>query len=64
MFSSRTKHISTKYHLLREPVENDSLLVNYVPTMLQLSDMLTKNLPKRAFLRLREMVQEFFKIQV
>ncbi|CAN0205594.1 unnamed protein product, partial [Hapterophycus canaliculatus] len=54
MFSSRTKHIATKYHLLRESVENDRLLVNHVPTKLQLSDMLTKNLPKPAFLRLRE----------
>ncbi|CAM9484289.1 unnamed protein product [Hapterophycus canaliculatus] len=64
MFSSRTKHIATKYHLLRESVKNGSPLVNNVLTKLQLSDMMTKNLPKPAFLRLRQMLQEFFKIQV
>ncbi|CAM9840907.1 unnamed protein product, partial [Hapterophycus canaliculatus] len=32
MFSSRTKHKATKYHLLRESVENGNLLVNHVPT--------------------------------
>ncbi|CAN0266955.1 unnamed protein product, partial [Hapterophycus canaliculatus] len=54
MFSFCTKHRATKYYLLHESVENGSLLVNHVPTKLQLSDMLTKNLPKPAFLRLRE----------
>eukprot|EP00903_Cladosiphon_okamuranus_P021804 g20048.t1 len=55
MFSSRTKHDLTTYHLLRESVESGRVLVNQIPTALQLSFLLTKNLPKPKILRLREM---------
>ena len=52
MFSSRTKHIATK------SVENGkSVVVNHIPTGLQVSDLMTKNLRKPTFIRLREMVQ-------
>eukprot|EP00903_Cladosiphon_okamuranus_P020450 g18770.t1 len=64
MFSSRTKYITTKYHLLRESVESGRVLVSHVPIALQLSDLLTKNLPKPTFLRLREMVQSFDTFEV
>ena len=59
MFSSRTKHIATKLYLLRESVENGDVVVNYIPTGLQVSNLMTKNLPKPMFIRLREMVQSY-----
>ena len=55
MFSSRTKHIATKFYLLRESVENGNVVVNHIPTGLQVSDLLTKNVPKPTFLRLRQL---------
>lgn len=59
MYSSRTKHIATKYHLIRQLIESGRVRVNHVPTNLQLSDLLTKHLPKPQFLKLRNMVQSF-----
>ena len=59
MFSSRTKHTATKFYLLRESVENGVVVVNHIPTGLQVSDLLTKNLPKPTFVRLRQLVQSY-----
>ena len=64
MFSSRTKHIATKYHLLRESVDGGTLIVNHVPTDLQLSDAMTKSLKKATFIRLREMTQNFHSLKM
>lgn len=47
---------SREYHLPRESVGNGRLFANYFSTALQLGDTWTKNLPKPAFPRLRQMV--------
>ena len=52
-FHARAKHINTKYHYIRECVDNDALLVSYVPTKDNVADILTKPLPAPTFLRLR-----------
>lgn len=45
--------------LLFESVESGNLMVNHIPTGLQLSDLLTKNPPKPAFTRLRAVMQSY-----
>ncbi|CAM9891839.1 unnamed protein product, partial [Pylaiella littoralis] len=54
MISSRTRHIATKYHLLHQLVDEETMAVSSTPTRLQLSYCSTKNVPKPAFLRLRK----------
>jgi len=44
-FHKRTKHIDIKYHFTREQIEKKLISVKYIPTDLQLADILTKPLP-------------------
>nr|GEX02311.1 retrovirus-related Pol polyprotein from transposon TNT 1-94 [Tanacetum cinerariifolium] len=46
---SRTKHIHTRYHFIKEQVENSIIELYFVRTEYQLADMLTKDLPKDRF---------------
>ncbi|GJR85084.1 retrovirus-related pol polyprotein from transposon TNT 1-94 [Tanacetum coccineum] len=46
---SRTKHIHTRYHFIKEQVENDIIELYFVRTEYQLADMFTKALPKDRF---------------
>nr|GEW65457.1 hypothetical protein [Tanacetum cinerariifolium] len=46
---SRTKHIHTWYHLIKEHVENGIIELYFVRTEYQLADMFTKALPKDRF---------------
>jgi len=41
-YHSRMKHIDLRYHFIREAVEDRKILVNYIPTEQNLSDVLTK----------------------
>ena len=41
-FSSRTKHICTRYHFLRELVASNKIIVSHVKTTDQLADIFTK----------------------
>ncbi|GJS52458.1 retrovirus-related pol polyprotein from transposon TNT 1-94 [Tanacetum coccineum] len=43
---SRTKHIHTRYHFIKEPVENGIIELYFVRTEYQLADMFTKALPE------------------
>lgn len=43
-FHKRTKHIHVKYHLLRDMVKNNEILLIYMPTNEMLADILTKAL--------------------
>ena len=52
-FHKRTKHIETKYFLIREKYERDQIDVSYVSTKHQLADILTKALPRETFQHLR-----------
>nr|GEV49245.1 hypothetical protein [Tanacetum cinerariifolium] len=46
---SRTKHIHTRYHFIKEQVENSIIELYFVRTEYQLADMLTKALPEDRF---------------
>ena len=52
----RSKHIDTKYHYVRECVENGPIAVEYVRTVDQLAAVLTKPLGKLKFLELRDRI--------
>nr|GEY02730.1 hypothetical protein [Tanacetum cinerariifolium]GEY54545.1 hypothetical protein [Tanacetum cinerariifolium] len=46
---SRTKHIHTRYHFIKEQVENGIIRLYFVRTKYQLADMFTKALPEDRF---------------
>nr|GEV34116.1 Gag-Pol polyprotein [Tanacetum cinerariifolium] len=46
---SRTKHIHTRYHFIKEQVKNGIIELYFVITEYQLADMFTKALPKDMF---------------
>lgn len=48
---SRTKHIATRYHFVRQLVKNDEVKLKYVPTTIMPADILTKPLPGPAHYR-------------
>lgn len=50
-FHSRTKHIDTQHHYVRERVAAKEVALEYVPTEKQVADGLTKALPGPAFQR-------------
>ena len=50
---SKTKHISIKYHFVRELVQDKEIRLEYVHTKEQIANIFTKTLPKDAFLYLR-----------
>eukprot|EP00253_Pinus_taeda_P004898 PITA_04898 len=50
---SKTKHISIKYHFLREQVLEQKVKLEYVPSKEQVVDILTKPLPRETFEYLR-----------
>jgi hypothetical protein len=52
-FHKRTKHIDVVFHLIRELQERGDISVFYVPTKLQLADILTKALTPDTFHKLR-----------
>ncbi|CAH9095804.1 unnamed protein product [Cuscuta epithymum] len=41
---ARSKHIQIDYHFVRERVAHEDLVVKYIPTQLQLTDIFTKSL--------------------
>ncbi|GKD85589.1 hypothetical protein Tco_1356743 [Tanacetum coccineum] len=46
---SRTKHIHTRYHFIKEHVKNDIIALYFVKTEYQLADMFTKALAEDRF---------------
>nr|GFB38069.1 retrovirus-related Pol polyprotein from transposon TNT 1-94 [Tanacetum cinerariifolium] len=46
---SRTKHIHTRYHFIKEHVENGIIELYFFRTEYQLADMFTKSLPEDRF---------------
>ncbi|GJX99251.1 retrovirus-related pol polyprotein from transposon TNT 1-94 [Tanacetum coccineum] len=51
---SRTKHIHTRYHFIKEQVENGIIELYFVRTEYQLADMFTKALPEERLSTLSE----------
>ena len=53
----KTRHIDIRYHFLRDYISNGSIRVRYIPSALQLADILTKPLPRPAFIRIRRLLR-------
>ena len=56
MLDSKTKHISIKYHMLREKVLEKKIRLKYVSTIKEIAYIFTKPLPKETFEYLRGML--------
>nr|GEX02269.1 ribonuclease H-like domain, reverse transcriptase, RNA-dependent DNA polymerase [Tanacetum cinerariifolium] len=56
VFHGRSKHIDTKYHFIRECVEQEDIQVEFVSGEYQRADILTKALPKIRFLTMRQLI--------
>lgn len=52
----RTKHIDNKYHFVKDEVGSGRVTMEYVSTEEQLADLLTKALPKGAFIKFRDLL--------
>uniref|UniRef100_A0A2N9HGM7 CCHC-type domain-containing protein n=1 Tax=Fagus sylvatica TaxID=28930 RepID=A0A2N9HGM7_FAGSY len=52
VFHARTKHVEVDYHFVRERVVRGDLKVQFIPTVDQLADLLTKALPTPRFVQL------------
>lgn len=55
----RTKHISVKYHAIREAVKNEEVKLEYCPSGEQIADILTKPLARDQFGYLRQKLGVF-----
>lgn len=53
METKRTKHIDVRHHFLRECVEQEKIMLNYIPTENQQADVLTKALANPKFKNFR-----------
>ena len=49
---NRTKHIDTRYHFIRDCVEDGRVIIEHVKTEDQLADILTKSLGRVKFVEL------------
>nr|GEU87098.1 hypothetical protein [Tanacetum cinerariifolium] len=56
---SRTKHIHTQYHFIKEQVENGIIELYFVRTEYQLADMFTKALPEDRFKYLVRHIEQY-----
>ena len=56
VFHDRSKHIWTKFHFIRDCLEEGSIKANYIATSDQLADILTKSLGKAKFQEMRRKV--------
>ena len=54
VFHKRSKHIDTRYHFIRELVNNGEIYLEFCKSEDQLADIFTKALPKSNFEYLRE----------
>lgn len=56
VFHGRSKHIHTRYHFIRECVENGQIEVKHVPGNEQKADILTKALGRLKFKEMRDLI--------
>ncbi|XP_051151852.1 uncharacterized mitochondrial protein AtMg00810-like [Andrographis paniculata] len=54
VFHGRSKHIDTKFHFIRECIEEGSIYIEHISGKEQKADILTKALPKLKFLEMRD----------
>ena len=52
----KVKHISIKYHFIRDLVDNGDIFVKYCPTDVMLADIFTKSLTAEKFVKLRSLL--------
>ena len=52
-FHQRTKHIDIRYHFIRFHIDDGSFILIWIPSHLNIADVLTKALPRPAFDKLR-----------
>jgi hypothetical protein len=64
VFHDRSKHIRTKFHFIRDCLEEGSIRAEFIPTADQLADILTKSLGRTKFEEMRRRIglKEVFKI--
>jgi hypothetical protein len=56
VFHDRSKRIHTRFHFIRQSVEDDDIQPGYVCSEEQLADLLTKALQRARFEELREKI--------
>lgn len=56
VFHGRSKHINTRYHFIRECVENGEIVVNHVCGTKQKADILTKTMARVKHEEMRELI--------
>lgn len=56
VFHDRSKHIETRYHYIRECIEEGRVQVEFIGTNEQLADILTKALGRDRFIELRSKI--------
>ena len=59
----KTKHIATKFHFIRQQVQDGTVKIVYCPTDLMLADILTKPLARDRFTRLRSCLGLTIKVE-
>ena len=52
----RTRHMDVRYHFIRDQINDGIITVRYCATRDMLADVLTKVMPRPAFLRLRDKI--------
>ena len=58
IISARNKHLELKMHYVRERVDAGDIVLKYICTAEQKADLLTKNLPRPTFERIRRLLLE------
>ena len=53
-FHQRSKHISIRYHFIRNTVRNNEIAISYIPSTENIADIFTKALPRPQFEYLRD----------
>ncbi|MGZ5548842.1 MAG: Ty1/Copia family ribonuclease HI [Nitrososphaeraceae archaeon] len=56
MANTKTKHIAIQYYFIKEAIDNQEILVNWISTKDQLADIFTKPLGPQAFTKLKIML--------
>lgn len=54
--TKRLKHVDVRWHFVRNEIQRGVIKLSYVPTHLQVADIMTKALPGPQFVRLRNML--------
>ena len=49
-FHAKTKHIDLPYHIIREAIEDGKIIMEYIPTSKNVTNIFTKTLPKPKFM--------------